>query len=565
MLEVEKLVGTPSLELSMIHAINNTGNEWRLAEGYILWRLKRFDDLSALLLSLPKSCHSDAQFWLLTGLVCSVRPNQLENVIFAYKKAIEIAPDRPDLYYNLANAVQSKDPFSSIDFYCTSILLDSFQPHCWHNLARLYQDLNHSQLALSLLSTSIKLNPFDIDCLCNLGLAFMSLGSFEAAERTFLHAISLDSNLSKSHINLGVLFLSSRRLEEALSELEYGLTLDPNSSSCLFNLSLCYLLLGRFSIGWTYYQYRFESEVVPSSSFPTSGPLIHSLIDLNVSNESPLIVWAEQGLGDAIQFCRYLNQILCLGIPFEFHCSPLLFRLIHYWFDSNIILRELLPSSDCTDLRPHCPLLSLPYLFHTDEFSIPSTLPYLKPSFPVPHHLVIDTPPGGLSVGLVWASNPDNQRMYKNKSFPLQILMPLLLKLTDLDLISLHSLQVGNDRHQLAPWIDHPFITDWSTHLTDFCDTASVVNQLDLVISVDTAVAHLSGALQRSTWLLLPWDSDFRWMRDRDDSPWYPEVVRLFRQTSPNDWPSVVSAVQKAFERLFMIDISSVANAKIVS
>ena len=202
--------------------------------------------------------------------------------------------------------------------------------------------------------------------------------------------------------------------------------------------------------------------------------------------------------------------------------------------------------------------MSLPALFSTELHSMPSHVPYLQTNQPAPEHLRLEPPPGGLNVGVVWASNPDNKAMYRNKSMPLASLMPLLTDLLQLGLIELHSLQFGQDADQLKPWLGLDGVTDWHQHLNDFSDTAHLVRQLDLVISVDTAVAHLAGALNRPTWLLLPQNADFRWMKDRSDSPWYPSM-RLFRQRQHGDWSGVVEDLRHAFQDLTLLDFSALA------
>ena len=138
--------------------------------------------------------------------------------------------------------------------------------------------------------------------------------------------------------------------------------------------------------------------------------------------------------------------------------------------------------------------------------------------------------------------------------------MPRLVQLMDLDLIDVHVLQVGSDREQLDPWKDHERLTDWGDRLPDFAATATVIQQLDLVISVDTAVAHLAGALHRPTWLLLPQNADFRWLRERADSPWYPSM-RLFRQPGVKDWSGLVAELNDALDQLVMFDVASLAES----
>ena len=201
--------------------------------------------------------------------------------------------------------------------------------------------------------------------------------------------------------------------------------------------------------------------------------------------------------------------------------------------------------------------MSLPKVFQTEVHTIPSSVPYLVPNSPTPDHLRIDPPPGGLSVGLVWATNPDNKSMYKSKSMPVSVLMPTLLSLLNLDLVHLHSLQFGDDASQLEPWLSHDSITVWKDRLKDFSDTAYVIHELDLVITVDTAVAHLAGALNKPTWLLLPDNADFRWLKDITDSPWYPSM-RLFRQPSRGDWVGVASDLSDALAELTLLEFTSI-------
>ena len=153
---------------------------------------------------------------------------------------------------------------------------------------------------------------------------------------------------------------------------------------------------------------------------------------------------------------------------------------------NHVIHSTSLP--DSLDQRPHVPLMSLPLVFNTDHHSIPASVPYFTPSETTPDRLQIDQPAGGLSVGLVWASNPDNKAMYKNKSIPLNLLMPCLTPALRLRLVELHCLQFGEDSEQLSPWNKVDGITDWKSDLADFSDTAHLVNQLDLVICIDTAV-----------------------------------------------------------------------------
>ena len=151
--------------------------------------------------------------------------------------------------------------------------------------------------------------------------------------------------------------------------------------------------------------------------------------------------------------------------------------------------------------------------------------------------------------------------MYRHKSLPLTLLMPLFERLIDLDLLELHSLQFGADAEQIAPWRHRQEIHEWNNRLTDFSDTAHLLSQLDLVITVDTAVAHLAAALNKPTWVLLPQNADFRWLRQRSDSPWYPSM-RVFRQKTHGDWQSVADQLDEAFDTMLLLDSKALMAAR---
>ena len=372
----------------------------------------------------------------------------------------------------------------------------------------------------------------------------------------------MDTLHAQSHINLGNTLINTFRPDEAVVLLERGLELDPSSHNSLWNLALAYLLLGRFDPGWRYYEARFKAcKEFEQLRPPTSGLQVKSFDQLPSPGDPELIVWSEQGLGDSIQFVRYLHLLQAADIPFLFVARDSLFSLLLQWTGLSDYIIHSSDLAFATDKRPHVPLLSLPMVFKTDHHTIPHSVPYLTPSEPIPERLKITQPAGGISVGLVWASNPDNKAMYRNKSIPLELLMPCLKPALKLGLIEVHCLQFGSDSDQLTPWCHMAGITDWKNDLRDFSDTAHLVQQLDLVLCVDTAVAHLAGALNRPTWLLLPYNADFRWLRERNDSPWYPSM-RLFRQTVRNDWLSVLEELNAAFNELFQLDVGSLAHSK---
>jgi tetratricopeptide (TPR) repeat protein len=534
-----------------------------LPEALALWRVGRAAHALELLLPAEELLEADAHYWILRGLVAKAMPDGQGEALCAYKRALALDPHRADLHYNLANALREIDPRAAEKGYRRSLALDPHQAACWHNLAALLLKHERPAEALVLLRISLCLDPTAANVWCDLGNCYQALDRLPSAQRSFLCAIGLDRTYAASYVNFGAALLHDLQPDQAIDALQRGLELDRSSADALWNLGLAHLQLGNFENGWQLYDARLRIPACQAGPAPTSGVTPQTLADCPAAGASPLVVWSEQGLGDAIQFCRYLPLLEAAGVPFEFHCRARLVRLLQTWTPlRDRVLPERL-HAQAGDYRPQIPLLSLPRLFGTTLATIPSQLPYLQPPEPPPTHLQVPEPPGGLAVGLVWASEAGNRSMYRRKSIPLHLLMPRLVDLVDLDLIDLHCLQVGPDEAQLEPWRSKPRITSWAPHLHDFADTAHVVQQLDLVIAVDTAVAHLAGALQRPTWLLLPHSADFRWLQQRSDSPWYPGSMRLFRQPYPGDWPALVKELHAALDQLFLLDLEGLVADKL--
>ena len=531
-----------------------------LALGLAHWRAKRYIlSIQSLDKILPINRH-DSDYLILRGMVLKQFPDRKQEALECFHKGVVLQPDRADSYYNLANLlVDLEKPPEAERSFRLSIELNSSAPLALHNLGICLNEQQRFSEGLAFITKSLEIDPGSADAWCNLGLSYFGLELFDKAKDAFSKAISLDASHGASHVNMGNALVNTLEPESALLFLEKGVELESSSANSLWNLSLAYLLTGDFKNGWEYYEARFSTNNFQDYQRPCNGEQPRKLADCSHDPGQPLVVWTEQGVGDAIQFSRYLLMLDAAGVSFIFMTRPSLINLFKDWLPSiKDKIFDQPSKTNLSDKRQQIPLLSLPRLFKTELHSIPATTPYLECSKPIPPELFISPPPGGLSIGLVWASNPTNKSMYRNKSASLKVLMPLFLDLMQLDLIDLHSLQVGKDAEQIKQWLPHPRITDWSTKLQDFSDTASVVKQLDLIISVDTAVAHLAGALHRNTWLLLPHNADFRWLRDRDDSPWY-STFRIFRQPDHHDWDGLVLSLRSALNQLFMFDLKALA------
>ena len=558
--EVASQVAIPHAQDALVATAEQ---RWVMPLAMALWIEGRHQEALDHLLQ-PAAAQSCDGFWMyhnLVGMVCRKLAGENQRAIAAYGRSLQLDPQRPDTLYNYANLLKDDQPEKAIELYRRSLALQPKAESAWHNYGTALNNTHSYKDALSALQTSLQLDPLVADVWCNLGLAYFGIEDFDCAEKSFRHAIALNSSHAASHTNLGNALISVLQPEEALHFLERGVELDQSSTHSLWNLALAYLLLGQFAKGWPYYEVRFENEDFEQVVIPTVGARLRDLKDAPGQSDPPLVVWSEQGLGDAIQFCRYLFLLQAAGIPFVFFTRSSLLQLLRDWTGLGELVQPLTNTQNKQDTRPHVALMSLPLLFGTELDSVPCIVPYLHPPALPPDSLRIVPPPGGLSIGIVWASNPDNKAMYRNKSIPLSLLMPLFLRLIDLDLIELHSLQFGKDAEQLAPWEMMPEIHNWKNSLQNFSDTAHVLQQLDLVITVDTAVAHLAGALKKPTWVLLPQNADFRWMRKRSDSPWYPSM-RLFRQTAHGDWATVVSQLNEAFNTMLLVDTKQLLEAR---
>ena len=537
---------------------------WALPVAMVYWMQNRFSEALHALLepSIVSGCDTLWIYHNLVGMTARQIEGEVDRAVAAFERSIYLDPNRPDTLYNFANLLKDDEPERAISLYQRSLSLEPSAASAWHNYGSTLTSLSKYHDALISLRISLRLDPLVADVWCNLGLAYFGLEDFQSAERAFRHAISLDASHAPSHTNLGNALINVLQPDEALRHLEKGVELDQSSTHSLWNLALAYLLLGDYANGWEYYEVRFENEDFEHVKIPTSGPRLRNLKDAPSSTDHPLVVWCEQGLGDAIQFSRYLLLLDAASVPFLFLTRPSLLTLFRDWFDLGDRVQEIGSTDPSSDNRPHVALMSLPRLFGTELHSVPRVCPYFESSQPVRQDLKVVPPPGGISVGLVWASNPDNKAMYRNKSIPLSLLMPLFERIMNLDLIELHSLQFGEDADQISPWRDRIDIFEWNDRLNDFSDTAAVLEQLDLVITVDTAVAHLAGALNKPTWVLLPQNADFRWLRQRSDSPWYPSM-RLFRQQAHGDWHSVVAQLDEAFDAMLLLDTKALVAGRL--
>ena len=438
------------------------------------------------------------------------------------------------------------------------------------NLGYILYRLNRSGEAEALLKKGIELDPESVEAYNNLGLVMMDSNRMEEAETCFRHAIGLegaspavfnnmglvleDTNRRKeaelyfrrairmspeyadAHYNLGNWFKKNKQWKEAELSYRRALKIQPAYHMARFAVSALNLLLGQFDRGWAdFNEFRLQTESARARGIPRwQGESLKG---------RSILLFHEQGFGDTVQFVRYVSKVASSAARVALWVQEPLESLMRVSFQNISVHASMDNPAESFDLA--CPLPTLPMLFKANDRTILRTVPYLKADAITVERwrciLKDRALKGKCKVGLVWAGNPGHHNDH-NRSIPFGALREMV-SIPDIDWISL---QVGNNAKMPAD-ADCPII-DFSVELTDFSETAGLIANLDLVVTVDSAVAHLSGALGRDTWILLPYIPDWRWQLGRGDSPWYP-TARLFRQNKPGSWDEALEKVKRMLKK----------------
>lgn len=404
-------------------------------------------------------------------------------------------------------------------------------PGPWINLGVLLRRTGHLEPAIACLRRGVSLKPGDGSAWSNLGNAFRALNRLDQAEMAQRQALECTPSAAQIHYNLALVLRDKGELEEAFECFDRARLLGYKKAELVWDRALTHLLAGDLTKGFQDYEARWDlpEAVARHQRIPRwKGARLRN---------RAILVWSEQGFGDSINFSRYVPMLKKQeprAIAFE--VQPALVSLLKASPKFKGI--EIIPQG--TPLKGgynfQVPLLSLPGLLGTELNSIPTGAPYVsappKTSAPMPK---FSRP----AIGLCWAGKPSH-RNDRNRSLSLEAFSPLL----ELSRANFYALQKGPRAKDIATARLDPFLQDLSPAMGDFADTAALINELDLVITADTAVAHLAGALGKPVWVLLPFAPDWRWMLHRDDSPWYPSMT-LFRQTSPGDWQEVFARARR--------------------
>jgi Flp pilus assembly protein TadD len=464
-----------------------------------------------------------------------------------YRAALALAPERPDSWANLGLAIL-KDGRAEEAVECErqALRIDPDNVDALNNLGIALHALNALPEAENHFRGVLRHVPDHANATLNLGVIRQSLGYLEEAETLYRRARALGTDEARVCNNLALALAELGRLEEAEAICRAALAANADYPEAAVNLGMILLMQGKLAEGWTWYEARWRVQPLLSQK---QLPAETRWTGAESLAGKTILLLGEQGFGDILQFCRYAPLVSDLGATVILAVPATLSRLMGTVRGVARVVSQddALPAFDL-----NCPLMSLPMMFGTTEETIPWRVPYLEadPDSVERWQAIIpsagDTTSGtpGLRIGLVWAGGrrpgqPHAAAIDRRRSMTLMEMAPL----GAIPGCVFVSLQLGPPAEQTGT---APFpLIDVTGRLTDFADTAALLGALDLVITVDTAVAHLAGALGKPVWLLSRFDACWRWPRNRDDTPWYP-TMRLFRQTSPGDWAGVMRRVADA-------------------
>jgi tetratricopeptide (TPR) repeat protein len=403
--------------------------------------------------------------------------------------------------------------------------------NAFSNLGLALTQLKRFDEALAVFDSAVKLDPSFAEAINNRGNALRQLNRAEQALADFDRAIALKPDYADAHANRAACLDDLARADEALASYDTALSLKPDHADAHLNRALNRLRAGDLKNGWVEAEWRWRAPSLRLGRGRSNRPLWLGAESLAGKT---LLLHDDQGFGDSIQFCRYIPLLAERGASVILEIDRSLKSLLSgvAGIAQCVVRGETLPDHDF-----QCPLASLPLAFDTTIETIPSQVPYISIDGNAPWWETFLGSTGRPRVGLVWSGNPDHTND-RNRSLPLRAFRPLFD--TGAQFVSLQKNARDSD---LAVLREHGSILDAARELESFADTAALIRQLDLVISVDTSVAHLAGALGKPVWILLPYVPDYRWLLDRDDSPWYP-TARLYRQTATRDYAEVIDRMR---------------------
>ncbi|MGV0953978.1 MAG: tetratricopeptide repeat protein [Fluviibacter sp.] len=447
------------------------------------------------------------------------------------RQSLTINPQQPEIQYNLGFAHQQSGQWAlAIAAFSQAIKLAPQDADAWMARGHVYATQEQFLEAVQDFAKAVKLAPHNADAWNNYGNALLALDREPEALDAYDHALSLRPTLIQALFNKGKALAALQRYAEAAAVYEAAIVINPDYEEAKWHLSWVKLGLGDFAAGWPLFESRWT---VAELGNVRRYPQLPQWLGQEPIVGKSLLLYHEQGLGDTLQFSRYIPLLQAMGAKVSMAVQGTLVDLLSQQWPGVMVAESF---ADVSGVDLATPLMSLPLALKTTLETVPNAVPYIRISAPVEPHNT-ERP----QVGLVWSGSTLHKND-KNRSVPLETLSPLLA--LPFDWVCLQP----EIRDADLTWLSsNPAVSMVRPALHDFVATAQLIDRLDLVITVDTSVAHLAGAMGKPVWILLPTGCDYRWLLEREDSPWYP-TARLFRQTARGDWAGVVSRVVEALK-----------------
>ena len=466
---------------------------------------------------------------------------QLKEAVTYYQQAIEQAPNLAEAHQNLGAVLYQKKHYKKALLHFQKVI--ELQPKnslAYSNLGGCLMDLGNTQQSIDCCKKAIAFNSNNVAGYSNLGNAYMAEEEPELAVFYYIKAAELEPGLAGHWSSLAKAYHSLGRFDRAVSYYQKALTIDTECVNARFGLAMTSFMVGHYSAALENYEWRFKHKDM--IGFDGLFPEIFSqqaYAGEDLKGKT-ILLYMEQGFGDNIQFARFIPLVLERAKSVILFCKPELKRLFESSFDFDRVIDD---QTQVPQVDYHMPLLSIPCYFDNELKTISNKDSYLAS---ITNDIDLPQTEESFKVGIVWSTSVTGFD-YKNKQIPLSFFEPLVND----EKTAVYSFQLGDEAKQLQEigWQDK--VIDLSDQLKDFSDTAQVLEKMDLVISVDTAFAHLAGAMGKQVWVLLKKNPDWRWHSDGSESTWYPSA-RLFRQASPGRWEQVFKRVyQKLSKAVF--------------
>lgn len=460
---------------------------------------------------LKSMIKNDDEYYLKFGDIC-LETGKLDEAINSYQKAIEINPILDGVYNNLGVAYTKK---------------------------------NETDEAINCYKKAIELNPNNAEPYCNLGVAITKNNQIDAAIENYLIALNINPNYATACFNLGLSYSKKRDINNAILYYEKALSINPNYIEAYFNLGIAYLLNKEFKKGWQYYDCRFINKKAPAPQVKNPKPIWNG----SSLKGKIIYVYHEQGIGDTLQFVRFLPILKAFGAKkVLFKCQAGLETLLKMGIVGVDIVNNSTPD-ESIEFDTYIPLLSLPRILNINCDNISPNTEYLKADI----NKVIEYKQkffnnDKLKIGIFWQGSTEH-KTDKERSLSLKNYYPLF----DIPNIQLYSLQKGYGIEQLQDLPEGFNVVNLGEHFKDFSDTAAAVENLDLLITIDSAVAHLAGALNKPVWIILSSNLEWRWFLDEKDTIWY-KSARLFRPKLGQNKDEVISNICESLQEEFSLE-----------